>query len=158
MTKTEFDKTPFSLDINDIMALLPHRYPFLYVDKMVDCILGESAIGIKNVSINEPMFQGHFPSKPIFPGVIIIEAMAQTASALVVKTLDLGDVEPLVYFMSMDKTKFRKLVQPGDVLELHVKVIQHRGKVWKFWGEGKVDGKIVAESEFSAMMIIPKAE
>jgi len=156
MADTAPDKTPISLDIHEVKALLPHRYPYLYIDKMRDVILGESAVGIKNVSVNEPIFQGHFPSKPILPGVVIIEAMAQSASALVVKTLDLGEVEPLVYFMSMDKTKFRKLVEPGDVLELHVRVLQHRGKVWKFHGDGIVDGKLVAESDFSAMLIVPK--
>lgn len=156
MASDDLDKTPRNLNIHEVKALIPHRYPFLFIDKMKDVILGESAIGIKNVSVNEAMFEGHFPSRPILPGIVIIEAMAQTASALVVLTLDLGEVEPLVYFMSMDKTKFRKLVEPGDVLELHVTVTRHRGKVWKFWGEGKVDGKIVAESEFTAMLIVPK--
>lgn len=153
---TDTENTPLTLDIQEIKALIPHRYPFLLIDKMKDVVLGKSAVGIKNVSVNEPFFQGHFPNKPILPGVLIIEAMAQTASAMVVKTLDLGDKEPLVYFMSMDKTKFRKLVQPGDVLEVHVKVLRHRGKVWKFWGEGIVDGEIVAESEFTAMLIVPE--
>jgi len=156
MAEVEYDKTPLTLDIHEIKALLPHRFPFLFIDRMKDVILGTSAIGIKNITANEQIFQGHFPSKPVFPGVLIIEAMAQSASALVVKTLDLGKVEPLVYFMSMDKTKFRKLVEPGDILELHVTVLRHRGKVWKFWGEGKVAGKIVAESEFSAMLIVPE--
>ncbi len=156
MADTEYDPTPLTLDIHEVKALIPHRFPFLFIDKMKDVVLGKSAVGIKNISVNEQVFQGHFPSKPVFPGVLIIEAMAQSASALVVKTLDLGKVEPLVYFMSMDKTKFRKLVEPGDILELHVTVLRHRGKVWKFWGEGKVDGKIVAESEFSAMLIVPK--
>ncbi len=156
MADEQYDETPFSLNIHEIKGLIPHRFPFLFIDKMRDVILGKSAVGIKNITANEQLFQGHFPSKPVFPGVLIIEAMAQTASALVVKTLDLGKVEPLVYFMSMDKTKFRKLVEPGDILELHVTVMRHRATVWKFWGEAIVDGNLVAESEFSAMLIIPE--
>lgn len=146
---------PLTFDIHKIKALLPHRYPFLMIDRMKEVVLGKSAIGIKNVTANEPHFQGHFPSKPVMPGVLIIEAMAQTASAMVVETLDAADKEPLVYFMSMDATKFRKVVEPGDQLELHVTVLRQRGKVWKMWGEGKVDGKVVAESEFTAMIIMP---
>ncbi|HIP22979.1 MAG TPA: 3-hydroxyacyl-ACP dehydratase FabZ [Rhodobacteraceae bacterium] len=149
---------PLSFDIHSVKELLPHRYPFLYIDKMRDVILGESAVGIKNVSANEEIFQGHFPDKPVFPGVLIIEAMAQAASALVVETLGLRGQNPLVYFMSLEATKFRKLVEPGDQLELHVKLIRKRGKVWKFRGEGIVAGKLVAESEFTAMIVLPKAE
>ncbi|MCF6273005.1 MAG: 3-hydroxyacyl-ACP dehydratase FabZ [Rhodobacteraceae bacterium] len=147
-----------TFDIHQIMQLLPHRYPFLYIEKMRDVVLGQSAVGIKNVSIGEQIFQGHFPDKPVFPGVLIIEAMAQTASALVVETLGLAGKRPLVYFMSLDSTKFRKLVEPGDQLELHVDLIRKRGNVWKFGGKGIVDGKLVAESEFTAMIITPKDE
>lgn len=143
-------------NINEIRRLLPHRYPFLFIDKVKDIKLGESAVGIKNVTINEPHFQGHFPTKPIMPGVTIVEAMAQTSCVLVIKTLGLEDTDVLVYFMTMDKTRFRKLVEPGDVLELHVKVLRGRGKVWKFWGEGKVNGQVVAESEYSAMIVMPE--
>jgi len=149
---------PLSFDIHRVMELLPHRYPFLYIEKMRDVVLGQSAVGIKNVSINEDIFQGHFPDKPVFPGVLIVEAMAQTASALVVETLDLAGKNPLVYFMSLEATKFRKLVEPGDQLELHVDLIRKRGKVWKFAGQGIVDGNLVAEAEFTAMIIIPKDE
>jgi 3-hydroxyacyl-[acyl-carrier-protein] dehydratase len=145
-----------SFDINHVKKLLPHRYPFLYVDKMRDVVLGKSAVGIKNVTINENIFLGHFPDKPIFPGVLIVEAMAQTASALVVESLGLADNKPLVYFMSLDATKFRKTVEPGDQLELHVDLIRKRGKVWKFGGKGIVDGNLVAESEFTAMIVLPK--
>ncbi|NOR62513.1 MAG: 3-hydroxyacyl-ACP dehydratase FabZ [Rhodobacteraceae bacterium] len=154
----ETSPEPLSFDIHRVKELLPHRYPFLYIDKMRDVILGQSAVGIKNVSANEEIFQGHFPDKPVFPGVLIVEAMAQTASALVVETLELAGKNPLVYFMSLESTKFRKLVEPGDQLELHVKLIRKRGKVWKFRGEGIVDGKLVAESEFTAMIVLPTEE
>jgi len=154
----ETQSEPLSFDIHRIKELLPHRYPFLYIDKMRDVVLGQSAVGIKNVTINEGIFQGHFPEKPVFPGVIIVEAMAQTASALVVETLELAGKNPLVYFMSLEATKFRKLVEPGDQLELNVSLIRKRGNVWKFRGEAMVDGKLVAESEFTAMIVIPKDE
>ena len=151
MTETFKD----SADILEIKRMIPHRYPFLLIDAVREIKANESAVGIKNVTINEPHFQGHFPTKPIMPGVMIVEAMAQTASVLVVKTLDLIDQELLVYFMTLDKCRFRQLVQPGDVLELHVKVLRGRGKIWKFWGEGKVGGKVVAEAEFAAMIVRP---
>lgn len=143
-------------DIEEIKRMIPHRYPFLLVDRVRDIDLGKSAVGIKNVTYNEPHFQGHFPSRPIMPGVTIVEAMAQTAAILVVKTLDMIDNDMLVYFLSIDKCKFRHPVTPGDVLELHVRVIRGRGKLWRFWGEGKVDGKTVAEAEFNAMMVPPE--
>ncbi len=155
---TDPQQEPLSFDIHRVKELLPHRYPFLYIDKMRDVVLGQSAVGIKNVTINESIFQGHFPEKPVFPGVIIVEAMAQTASALVVETLGLAGKNPLVYFMSLEATKFRKLVEPGDQLELHVSLIRKRGNVWKFGGRGIVDGKLVAESEFTAMIVTPKDE
>lgn len=154
----ETPSEPLSFDIKRVKELLPHRYPFLYIDKVRDVYLGKSAVGIKNITVNEDIFQGHFPDKPVFPGVLIVEAMAQTASALVSETLDLTGKNPLVYFMSIEATKFRKLVEPGDQLELHVVLIRKRGKVWKFNGKGIVDGKLVAESEFTAMIIIPDEE
>jgi len=153
---SETPSEPLSFDIHKVKALLPHRYPFLYIDKMRDVNLGQSAVGVKNVTVNEDIFQGHFPDKPVFPGVLIVEAMAQTASALVVETLGLAGQNPLVYFMSLEATKFRKLVEPGDQLELHVDLIRKRGNVWKFAGKGIVDGNLVAESEFTAMIILPK--
>jgi len=153
---SETPSEPLSFDIHKVKALLPHRYPFLYIDKMRDVNLGQSAVGVKNVTVNEEIFQGHFPDKPVFPGVLIVEAMAQTASALVVETLGLAGQNPLVYFMSLEATKFRKLVEPGDQLELHVDLIRKRGNVWKFAGKGIVDGNLVAESEFTAMIILPK--
>jgi len=145
-----------SVDLAMIQRMIPHRYPFLFIDKVRDIKTGESAVGIKNVTMNEPQFQGHFPSKPIMPGVMIVEAMAQTAAVLISHTLDLIDKDPLVYFMTMDKFRFRAMVVPGDVLELHVRVIRGRGKIWKLWGEGKVNGKIASEGEFSAMIDVPK--
>lgn len=144
-----------SADISEIKRMIPHRYPFLFIDAVRDIKPNESAVGIKNVTVNEPHFQGHFPAKPIMPGVTIVEAMAQTAAVLVVKTLNLIDQDLLVYFMTLDKCRFRQLVQPADVLELHVRVLRGRGKIWKFWGEGKVGGKVVAEAEFAAMMVKP---
>lgn len=145
-----------SADINEIKRMIPHRYPFLLVDKVRDIDPGKSAVGIKNVTYNEPHFQGHFPTKPIMPGVTIVEAMAQTAAILVSKTHDLIDKDMLVYFLTIDKCKFRHPVGPGDVLELHVSVVRGRGKLWRFWGEGKVEGTTVAEAEFNAMMVPPE--
>jgi len=147
---------PISLDLDMIQRMIPHRYPFLFIDKVRELRVGKSAVGIKNVTINEPQFQGHFPAKPIMPGVMIVEAMAQTAAVLISQTLNLIDREPLVYFMTMDKFRFRSMVVPGDVLELHVEVLRGHGRIWKLWGEGKVGGKIASEGEFSAMIEIPK--
>lgn len=155
MTENSTDPVT-SVDLAMIQRMIPHRYPFLFIDKVRDIKSGESAVGIKNVTFNEPHFQGHFPAKPVMPGVTVIEAMAQTAAVLVSHTLDLVDKNPLVYFMTMDQCRFRNMVVPGDVLELHVTVIRGRGKIWKFWGEGRVDGKIAAEAEFSAMIDLPK--
>lgn len=145
-----------SVDLSEIKRMIPHRYPFLLIDAVKDVRVNESAVGIKMVTANEPHFQGHFPEKAVMPGVLIVEAMAQTAGVLVGVTLDLIDAGMLVYFMSMDKVKFRQVVQPGDALELHVKVVRGRGKIWKFWGEGKVNGEVVAEAEFTAMIVPPE--
>jgi 3-hydroxyacyl-[acyl-carrier-protein] dehydratase len=141
------------IDIEKIVEMIPHRYPFLMIDRVTDLVPEVSAIGHKNVTINEPHFQGHFPSKPIMPGVLIVEAMAQTAAVLVVHTLG-GDTEgKLVYFMSVENAKFRRPVQPGDVIKIHVETKQHRKTVWKFDGVAKVDGKAVAEATFTAMIM-----
>jgi 3-hydroxyacyl-[acyl-carrier-protein] dehydratase len=156
MSDGEVGGVLLSADIQDIKRMIPHRYPFLLIDRVKDIALGKSAVGIKNVTYNEPHFQGHFPSRPIMPGVTIVEAMAQTAAVLVVMTLDMIDNDMLVYFLSIDKCKFRHPVTPGDQLELHVNVIRGRGKLWRFYGEGKVDGKVVAEAEFNAMMVPPE--
>ena len=156
MTENAANEELPSVDLAMIQRMIPHRYPFLFIDKVRDIKTGESAVGIKNVTMNEPQFQGHFPSKPIMPGVMIVEAMAQTAAVLISHTLDLIDKDPLVYFMTMDKFRFRSMVVPGDVLELHVRVIRGRGKIWKLWGEGRVNGKVASEGEFSAMIDLPK--
>jgi 3-hydroxyacyl-[acyl-carrier-protein] dehydratase len=141
------------IDIKKIVEMIPHRYPFLMIDRVSDLVPEESAVGHKNVTINEPHFQGHFPSKPIMPGVLIIEAMAQTSAVLVVHTLG-GEAEgKLVYFMSVENAKFRRPVQPGDVMKIYVNTKQHRKAVWKFDGVAKVDEQIVAESTFTAMIM-----
>jgi 3-hydroxyacyl-[acyl-carrier-protein] dehydratase len=139
-------------DINRIMKLLPHRYPFLLVDRLYDMDRDESCVGVKCVTMNEPFFQGHFPQFPVMPGVLIIEGLAQTAGALC--TADAGDDyhASIVYFMGIDNAKFRKPVVPGDVLHYHVKKIRNRGRVWRFRGEAKVDGQVVAEADISAML------
>lgn len=139
------------LDVNEIMSLIPHRYPMLLIDRVEDIRLGESAVGIKNVSMNEWYFQGHFPGKPILPGVLTVEAMAQTAAVLVMKTLDVKE-DHLVYFMSFEEAKFRKPVVPGDVLRLKVTKDKSRGPVWKFKGEAMVGDSLVAEATFTAMI------
>ncbi|MBS8228656.1 3-hydroxyacyl-ACP dehydratase FabZ [Vannielia litorea] len=149
--------TPETVDLEMIQRIIPHRYPFLLVDKVRDVTFCESAVGIKNVTFNEPHFQGHFPGAPIMPGVTIIEALAQTAAVMVGASLGLQDKGMLVYFMGMEGVKFRRKVVPGDVLELHVTVTRGKpgGKVWKFKGEAKVEGEMAAEAEFTAMMDMP---
>jgi len=139
-------------DLSLIMRIIPHRYPFLLIDKVRDVVTHKSAVGIKNVTFNEPHFQGHFPGAPIMPGVTIIEALAQTSAVLVGLSLDLVDKNPLVYFMSIDKAKFRRKVVPGDVLELEVKVLRGSSKIWKFEGRATVDGEMACEAEFMAMI------
>lgn len=142
-----------SLDIGHIMKLIPHRYPFLLIDRIIEMDGDQSAIGIKNVTINEHFFQGHFPTHPVMPGVLLIEGMAQTAGALCVANLQENYEPSLVYFMAIDKARFRRPVVPGDTVYYHMKKIRNRGRVWRFKGEAKVDGKIVAESEISAMIV-----
>lgn len=133
--------------------MIPHRYPFLMVDKVVNLQANESALGIKNVSAAEPHFAGHFPSQAVMPGVLIVESMAQTAGILVVHTLGKEAEGKLVYFMAVDNARFRKLVVPGDQLKVYVKVLRSRGNVWKFEGVCYVDGEKVAEATFSAMIV-----
>ncbi|MBB5721912.1 3-hydroxyacyl-[acyl-carrier-protein] dehydratase [Loktanella ponticola] len=147
-------ETPTSADIQLIQAILPHRYPFLLVDKVRDIDGTSSAVGIKNVTMNEPHFQGHFPGMPIMPGVTIVEAMAQTAAVMVGTSLGLTEGNLLVYFMGIDGCKFRRKVIPGDVLEMKIETTRGKagGKVWKFKGVATVDGEMAAEAEFTAMM------
>lgn len=138
-------------DLTLIQRIIPHRYPFLLVDKVRDIVVGKSCVGIKNVTFNEPQFQGHFPGMPIFPGVMIVEAMAQTSGILVGVTMDLADKGAKVFFMGVESAKFRRKVVPGDVMELHVTALRGGGKVWKFEGRAMVDGQLAAEAIFTAM-------
>ncbi len=143
-----------SADIQLIQRILPHRYPFLLVDKVINIDGTTSAVGIKNVTMNEPHFQGHFPGLPIMPGVTIIEAMAQTAAVMVGVSLEMADKDMKVYFMAIDKAKFRRKVGPGDVLRMDMSTLRGKpgGKVWRFGGVASVDGEMAAECEFTAMM------
>ncbi|MGW8271844.1 MAG: 3-hydroxyacyl-ACP dehydratase FabZ [Thermodesulfovibrionales bacterium] len=137
------------IDIREIQGLLPHRYPFLLVDRVVELVPNEKAVGIKNVTVNEPFFQGHFPGNPIMPGVLIVEAMAQVSGVLAFKSGVLGEA---VYFLTIEKARFREPVIPGDQLRMEVVVTHKRGSVWKFSGKAYVDDKVVSEAEFSAMI------
>ena len=145
-------------DIQMIQRILPHRYPFLLVDKVEEIDGTASAVGYKNVTMNEPHFQGHFPGTPIMPGVTIVEAMAQTAGVMVGVALDQMDRDMLIYFMSIDNCKFRRKVVPGDVLRMDLKTVRGKagGKVWRFAGVATVDGEMAAEAEFMAMLDLPK--
>ena len=146
-------------DIQLIQRIIPHRYPFLLIDRVKNIVPSQSAVGIKNVTVNEPHFQGHFPGLPIMPGIAIVESMAQTAAVMVGVSLDLADTEFLVYFMAIDKCKFRRKVGPGDVLELYITVKRGGSKkvrIWKFEGVAKVGDEIAAEAEFTAMMDLPQ--
>lgn len=145
-------RTLSAIDVMRVMEMIPHRYPFLLIDKAVELVADESAVGIKNVSINEAFFQGHFPRQPVMPGVLIVEAMAQTAAVLVVHTLGKEAEGKLVYFMSVDGARFRRPVSPGDQMRIHVRKDRNRGNVWKFYGEAKVDGHVVAEATITAMI------
>ncbi|MBM9595635.1 3-hydroxyacyl-ACP dehydratase FabZ [Roseitranquillus sediminis] len=146
-----------SADIALIRRILPHRYPFLLVDRVEEIDGTQSAVGIKNVTANEPHFQGHFPEMPVMPGVLIVEAMAQTAAVMVGVTIKLADKAMLVYFMGIDQVKFRRMVRPGDVLTMRVETRRGGGKVWKFTGRATVGDELAAEAEFTAMMDLPKA-
>jgi 3-hydroxyacyl-[acyl-carrier-protein] dehydratase len=146
------------IDIARIMHVIPHRYPFLMIDRVVDVVRNVSAIGVKNVSINEHFFQGHFPGHPVMPGVLIIESMAQTAAVLVVETLGEEAAGKVVYFMSVEGAKFRRPVVPGDQVRIHVTKERNRGNVWKFHAVARVDGSSVAEATYAAMIMDRVAE
>ncbi len=137
------------INVREIESIIPHRFPFLLVDRVIELVPGEKAVGLKNATINEHFFNGHFPGNPIMPGVLIVEALAQTAAVLAFKS---GMQGKAVYFMSIEKVKFRKPVVPGDQMQLEVTVLQQRGKVWKFSGRALVDSKVAAEAEFTAML------
>jgi 3-hydroxyacyl-[acyl-carrier-protein] dehydratase len=153
MSNVQEETTKKTIDIQRIMQMIPHRYPFLMVDKVIDVVPHEGATGVKNVTASEPHFQGHFPERPIMPGVLIIESMAQTAAVVVVETLGPNAEGKLVYFMSVDSARFRRPVVPGDTLMVHVKKERSRGNVWRFNGEAKVNGQLMAEATFSAMIM-----
>jgi 3-hydroxyacyl-[acyl-carrier-protein] dehydratase len=143
-----------SVDIRKLLTLLPHRYPFLLVDRIVEINGDDSAVGIKNVTANEPHFTGHFPEQPVMPGVLVIEAMAQTAGAICVLNV-MGNAKPkVVYFMTIDECRFRKPVIPGDQIRLHMTKLRNRRNMWWYKGEAKVDGVIVAEATVSAMVVM----
>ena len=146
---------PTEVDIEAIQRIIPHRYPFLLVDRVRAIVPGVSCIGIKAVSMNEQVFQGHFPGKPVYPGVLIVEAMAQTAGVLVGVSVGLMDKGAKVYFMAVENAKFRRMVVPGDTLELHVAVQRGGGKVWRFDGRATVQGEPAAEARFTAMLDVP---
>lgn len=157
---SETVQTAGTADVLAVMALLPHRFPMLLVDRVIDMIPGQSATGIKAVTINEPFFAGHFPARPIMPGVLIVEALAQTAGVLAIHTARAQDPaagDKLVYFMAIENAKFRTPVEPGCILQLKVEVVQDRGRVAKFSGRAEVDGKLAAECNFTAMIADPPA-
>jgi len=151
MDSNTYDATRV-IEYAEIIEMIPHRYPFLFIDRVKNIIPDVSAVGIKNVTINEPFFQGHFPGQPIMPGVLIIEAMAQTSAILVIETTG-KRAGSIVYFMTVDRARFRKPVTPGDQVELHVEKVRNRGNVWKFKGVAMVDGKKMAEATYSAMIV-----
>ena len=149
----ETGKFATSLDVVQLMNMLPHRYPMLMIDRLEEIVIDHSAVGVKNVTANEPYFQGHFPRRPIMPGVMVIETMAQAAAALVVYSMGLNPEGRLVYFMSIENARFRKLVRPGDTLRVYVEKVQKRANVWKFKGEARVEGALCAEATYTAMIV-----
>lgn len=153
MEGTAEERKVSEIDVVRIMEMIPHRYPMLMIDRVMEVVPNVSAIGIKNLSINEQFFQGHFPTRPVMPGVLIIESMAQTAAVLVVQTLGAEAEGKLVYFMTVEDARFRKPLVPGDTVHVHVTKIRNRGTVWKFRGEAKVDGTLCAEATYSAMIL-----
>lgn len=155
MTDTEGKDYLDPMEIADIMKILPHRYPMLMVDRIINITPDNGGTGIKNVTINEPYFEGHFPRKPVMPGVLIIEAMAQTAAAYTAHVENLDTDNRIVLFMGVEKAKFRRPVVPGDQLHIHVKVAHKRPPVWRFEGRAEVDGKVVTEAHFAAMLSAP---
>jgi 3-hydroxyacyl-[acyl-carrier-protein] dehydratase len=151
--KAPAGQDPTQIDITEILERIPHRYPFLLVDRCEEYKPSESIVGIKCVTVNEPFFQGHFPGYPVMPGVLLIEAMAQTGAVLMSKSLEVDTEGKAIFFMSADNCRFRSPVRPGDVVRMHVRVVKHRGDIFKFAGEAMVNGKVAAEAEFAAMVV-----
>ena len=151
MSTSEPAAQAVDIDITEILSRIPHRYPFLLVDRCEEFKPSESIVGIKCVTFNEPFFQGHFPAYPVMPGVLIVEAMAQTGAIMMSKSLNIDIAGKVIYFMSIDGVRFRSPVRPGDVLKMHVEVTRARGDIFKFKGQAKVNGKVCAEAEFAAM-------
>jgi 3-hydroxyacyl-[acyl-carrier-protein] dehydratase len=151
--KAPVSEAPNHIDINEILARIPHRIPFLLVDRCEEFVAHQSIVGIKCVSVNEPFFQGHFPGYPVMPGVLIVEAMAQTSAVLMSKSLEIDPAGKAIFFMSLDNCRFRAPVRPGDVLRLAVEVTRARGDIFKFKGRALVDDKVAAEAEFAAMVV-----
>ncbi len=151
--KAPAGQDPTHIDITEVLARIPHRYPFLLVDRCEEYKPNESIVGIKCVSVNEPFFQGHFPGYPVMPGVLLIEAMAQTGAVLMSKSLEVDTAGKAIFFMSADNCRFRSPVRPGDVVRMPVRVVRHRGDIFKFAGQAMVDGKVAAECEFAAMVV-----
>jgi len=151
--KAPVSEAPDEIDINEILRRIPHRIPFLLVDRCEQFVASTSIVGIKCVSVNEPFFQGHFPDYPVMPGVLIVEAMAQTSAVLMSKSLDIDPAGKAIFFMSLDNCRFRAPVRPGDVLRLAVEVTRVRGDIYKFKGQALVEGKVAAEAEWAAMVV-----
>jgi 3-hydroxyacyl-[acyl-carrier-protein] dehydratase len=154
--KAPVSETPSEIDITEILARIPHRIPFLLVDRCEEFVANQSIVGIKCVSVNEPFFQGHFPDYPVMPGVLIVESMAQTSAVLMSKSLEVDTRGKAIFFMSLDNCRFRAPVRPGDVLRLAVEVTRARGDIFKFKGQALVDGKVAAEAEWAAMVVDTK--
>jgi 3-hydroxyacyl-[acyl-carrier-protein] dehydratase len=151
--KAPVSETPSGIDITEILARIPHRYPFLLVDRAEDYRPHQSIVGIKCVTVNEPFFQGHFPGYPVMPGVLIVEALAQTGAVLMSKSLEVDVAGKTILFMSLDNCRFRHPVRPGDVVRMPVEVLRARGDVFKFRGQALVGDKVAAEAEFAAMVV-----
>ena len=154
--KAPVNGAPSEIDITEVLARIPHRYPFLLVDRAEEYLPHTSIVGIKCVTVNEPFFQGHFPGYPVMPGVLIVEAMAQTGAVLMSKSLDVDTEGKTIFFVSLDNCKFRTPVRPGDVIRMHVEVLRARGDVFKFHGRAMVGEKVAAEAEFAAMLVATK--
>jgi 3-hydroxyacyl-[acyl-carrier-protein] dehydratase len=152
------EKTGPLMDVTAIEAILPHRYPFLLVDRVISLETGKKLVGVKGVTVNEPHFAGHFPGHPVMPGVLILEALAQAGGLLVKASLTEDTSDKVTYLMAIDNARFRRPVVPGDLLELHVEVVKQKGAIWKTRGQAKVDGEVVAEADYMAMLVDRKKE